>query len=32
MVRWLLPREDAFYTLIERQGELLDEAARRSRS
>ncbi|MDC0672378.1 DUF47 domain-containing protein [Nannocystis radixulma] len=28
MVRWLLPREDVFYTLIERQGELLDEAAR----
>ena len=28
MVRWLLPREDKFYGLIERQGVLLDEAAR----
>ena len=28
MVRWLLPREDVFYSLIERQGELLDETAR----
>ena len=27
MVRWLLPREDRFYELIERQGVLLDEAA-----
>ena len=27
MVRWLLPREDVFYGLIERQGLLLDEAA-----
>ncbi|WP_434425900.1 DUF47 domain-containing protein [Nannocystis pusilla] len=28
MVRWLLPREDVFYGLIEQQGALLDEAAR----
>jgi uncharacterized protein Yka (UPF0111/DUF47 family) len=28
MVRWLLPREDKFYGLIERQGVLLDEAAK----
>lgn len=28
MVRWILPREDMFYGLIERQGVLLDEAAR----
>ncbi len=27
IVRWLLPREDVFYGLIERQGVLLDEAA-----
>ncbi len=27
MVRWLLPREDKFYGLIERQGVLLEEAA-----
>jgi len=28
VIRWILPREDVFYTLIERQGELLEEAAR----
>jgi len=28
MIRWMLPREDSFYALIERQGVLLDEAAR----
>ncbi len=28
VIRWILPREDVFYGLIERQGELLDEAAR----
>lgn len=28
MIRWLLPREDVFYALLERQSELLDEAAR----
>lgn len=28
IVRWILPREDVFYTLIEKQSELLDEAAR----
>jgi hypothetical protein len=27
IVRWILPREDVFYALIERQGVLLDEAA-----
>ena len=27
MIRWMLPREDVFYTLIERQSVLLDEAA-----
>jgi hypothetical protein len=30
VIRWLLPREDVFYTLIERQRELLEEAARGS--
>ncbi|MBA3547315.1 MAG: DUF47 family protein [Nannocystis sp.] len=28
MIRWLLPREDVFYGLLERQSELLDAAAR----
>jgi uncharacterized protein Yka (UPF0111/DUF47 family) len=28
VIRWLLPREDVFYGLIERQSELLDQAAR----
>ena len=28
MIRWLLPREDVFYGLLERQSELLDTAAR----
>jgi uncharacterized protein len=28
MIRWLVPREDVFYSLIERQSELLDKAAR----
>lgn len=28
VIRWFLPREDAFYALLERQGELLAEAAR----
>ena len=28
VIRWILPREDVFYGLIERQGEILDEAAR----
>jgi uncharacterized protein Yka (UPF0111/DUF47 family) len=27
VIRWILPREDVFYGLIERQSELLDEAA-----
>lgn len=27
IIRWILPREDVFYGLIERQTELLDEAA-----
>lgn len=27
VIRWILPREDVFYALIERQGELLDDAA-----
>jgi len=28
IIRWILPREDVFYGLIERQTELLDEAAK----
>jgi len=28
VIRWLLPREDVFYGLIERQSEILEEAAR----
>ena len=28
MIRWLLPREDVFYGLLERQSEILDTAAR----
>lgn len=28
LIRWLVPREDVFYGLIERQTELLDQAAR----
>jgi predicted phosphate transport protein (TIGR00153 family) len=28
MIRWLLPREDVFYSLLERQSELLEAAAR----
>lgn len=28
VIRWLLPREDVFYALIERQSEILEEAAR----
>ena len=28
MIRWLLPREDVFYSLLERQSEILDAAAR----
>jgi uncharacterized protein Yka (UPF0111/DUF47 family) len=28
MIRWLLPREEMFYSLIERQCELLDETAK----
>lgn len=28
VIRWILPREDVFYGLIERQSELLDQAAR----
>ena len=28
VIRWLLPREDVFYGLIERQSELLEQAAR----
>ena len=28
MIRWLLPREDVFYGLLERQSELLEAAAR----
>lgn len=28
LIRWIVPREDVFYTLIERQTELLDKAAR----
>ena len=27
IIRWILPREDVFYGLIERQGEMLDDAA-----
>lgn len=27
LIRWILPREDVFYGLIERQGELVDKAA-----
>ncbi|MBK7828105.1 DUF47 family protein [Nannocystis sp.] len=28
VIRWILPREDVFYTLIEQQGVLLEEAAK----
>lgn len=28
LIRWILPREDVFYGLIERQSELLDDAAK----
>lgn len=28
VIRWLLPREDVFYSLIERQGEVVEQAAR----
>jgi len=28
LIRWLVPREDSFYSLIERQTDLLDKAAR----